>query len=289
MLLTTPCLGEYVSGAILVDETIRATASDGRPVPQVARDAGIIPGIKVDAGARPLAGSPDEQVTEGLDRLRERLWEYAQMGAQFTKWRAVIRIGEGIPTRRCVLSNAHALGRYAALAQEAGLVPIVEPEVLMAGAHSIGRDREVTAEVLHAVFDELALQDIFLEGIVLKPNMVTPGSDARASTSDDQIAEATLATLRRCVPAAVPGIAFLSGGMSGEESCRRLSPMAAQDNLPWQLSFSFGRALQYPAISIWSGSAHNVPAAQAALLHRTRMSNLARSGAYTREAEGAIA
>ena len=288
LLITTPGIGDYISGAILFDETFRQTASDGLSMINVVRDAGIIPGIKVDTGAKPLAGAPDETVTEGLDRLRERLEEYRQMGAAFTKWRAVIRIGPGLPTRRCIAANAHALGRYAALAQEARLAPIVEPEVLMNGDHNIRRCREVTGEVLRAVFEELAMQGVVLEGIILKPNMVTPGSEAPEQAPTAQIAESTLATLRRCVPAAVPGITFLSGGQSGEESCENLSLMAARDGLPWQLTFSFGRALQYPALGIWGGSPDNVPAAQAAFLHRVRMSSLARSGVYSREAEPAL-
>ena len=288
LLLTTPGLSEYVGGAILVDETLRATASDGRSMVDVARDAGILPGIKVDAGARALAGSSEENVTEGLDRLRERLAEYRDIGATFTKWRAVIKIGAGMPSRQCIEANAHALGRYAALAQEAGLVPIVEPELLMNGDHDIGRCQAATEEALREVFSQLARQGVALEGIVLKPNMVVPGSDGPAA-NDEQVAEATVATLRRCVPAAVPGIAFLSGGMTGEESCQRLSLMAARDHLPWHLSFSFGRALQYPAIAIWGGQPDNVAAAQAALLHRAKMSSLARSGAYNRQLEGAAA
>lgn len=288
LLITTPGISDYISGAILFDETFRQTASDGRSMISVVRDAGIIPGIKVDTGAKPLAGAPDETVTEGLDGLRERLEEYRQMGAAFTKWRAVIRIGSGLPTRRCIVANAHALGRYAALAQEAGLAPIVEPEVLSNGSHNIHRCREVTEEVLRAVFEELAMQGVLLEGIMLKPNLVTPGSEALEQAPAAQIAESTLATLRRCVPAAVPGVAFLSGGQSGEESCANLSLIAAHDGLPWQIGFSFGRALQYPALGIWGGSPDNVQAAQAALLHRARMSSLARSGVYSREAEHAL-
>jgi fructose-bisphosphate aldolase, class I len=288
LLIATPGIGDYISGAILFDETFRQTASNGRSMINVVRDAGIIPGIKVDTGATPLAGAPDETVTEGLDRLRERLEEYRQMGAAFTKWRAVIRIGPGLPTRRCIAANAHALGRYAALAQEAGLAPIVEPEVLMNGDHDIHRCREVTEGMLRAVFEELAMQGVLLEGIILKPNMVTPGSEAPEQAPATQIAESTLATLRRCVPAAVPGIAFLSGGQTGEESCENLSIMAARNGLPWQLAFSFGRALQYPALGIWGGSPDNVPAAQAAFLHRARMSSLARCGVYSRGSEHAL-
>lgn len=289
VLLTAPGLAEYVSGAILVDEIIRRAASGGRSMVQLTRDAGILPGIKVDGGAKPLAGAHGETVTEGLDGLRERLQEYRQMGAVFTKWRAVIRIGQGLPSRRCVEANAHALARYAALAQEAGLAPIVEPEVLMDGDHDIGRCQEATEAVLRQVFAQLVRQGVALEGMVLKPNMVTAGSGAPQQASHEQIADATVATLRRCVPAAVPGIAFLSGGQTGEECCSRLGLMAARDDLPWQLTFSFGRALQSPALAFWGGSEQNTAAAQAALLHRARMSSLARAGVYTREAEGAAA
>ena len=288
LLIRTPRISDYISGVILFDETFRQTASDGGPITEVLRDGGIIPGIKVDTGAKPLAGAPGESVTEGLDGLRDRLAAYRDMGAGFTKWRAVIRIGPGLPSRRCIAANAHALGRYAALAQEAGLVPIVEPEVLMNGDHDIHRCREVTEEVLRAVFSELALMGVLLEGVVLKPNMVKPGSDAAEGASAREIAEFTLGTLRRCVPPAVPGIAFLSGGQTGEESCENLSHIAARDDLPWQLSFSFGRALQYPALGIWGGSPDNVPAAQSAFVHRARMSSLARSGVYSRDAEHAL-
>jgi fructose-bisphosphate aldolase class I len=289
MLITTPGASEYISGAILYDETLRQSTADGRPIPDVLRNTGIIPGIKVDTGAKPMAGAPGETVTEGLDGLRDRLAEYRQIGVRFTKWRAVIRIGEGLPTERSVAANAHALGRYAALAQEARLVPIVEPEVLMNGDHDIDRCQAVTEDVLRAVFSELALMCVQLEGIVLKPNMVTPGSDCVTHASATEIAEATLATLRRCVPAAVPGIAFLSGGQTGEESCANLNAMVRLGDAPWQLSYSFGRALQFPALGIWNGSTANVPAAQAAFLHRARMSSLARSGVYSAESEHAMA
>jgi len=287
MLVTSPGIGQYISAAILVDETIRQVTSDGRTFVDALRAAGIIPGIKVDGGARPLAKAPGESVTEGLDRLRERLNEYRETGARFTKWRAVLRIAQGMPSRYCVQTNAHALGRYAALAQEAGLVPIVEPEVLMDGEHDIRRCQEVTEEVLLAVFDELATQRCLLEGMVLKPNMVVPGTECRVQANASEIAGLTLSTLRRCVPAAVPGIAFLSGGQTGEEACANLNAMASRGPHPWELSFSFGRALQYPALPIWSGQAANVPAAQTAFLHRARMSSLARSGVYSQEMESA--
>jgi fructose-bisphosphate aldolase class I len=286
MFLSTAGAGEHISGAILFDETIRQNAVDGTPITRLLDRAGVLPGIKVDRGAKPLANAPGETVTEGLDGLRERLDEYRAMGARFAKWRAVIRIRGGIPTRRCIESNAHALGRYTALAQEAGLVPIVEPEVLMEGDFDIERDQEVTEAVLSCVFDELRAQGILLEGTILKPNMVTSGSGCPVQSNAEDVAQRTLTTLRRCVPAAVPGITFLSGGMSGEQACENLSAMNATGNLPWALSFSFGRALQHPALEIWSGDAANVPAAQTAFLHRARMSSLAARGAYSPEVEG---
>jgi fructose-bisphosphate aldolase class I len=288
MLVTTPGVSEYISAAILFDETIRQRASDGRPFIDGLTAEGIIPGIKVDTGARPLAKAPGETVTEGLDRLGERLREYSEMGARFSKWRAVIRIGPALPSRHCIRTNAHALGRYAGLAQEAGLVPIVEPEVLINGDHDILRCQEVTEQVLLAVFDELSAQRCLLEAIILKPNMVTNGSDFRGQTDAAEVAEQTLTTLRRCVPAAVPGIAFLSGGQTGEEACANLNAMAARGPLPWDLSFSFGRALQYPALQIWGGEPANVPAAQQAFLHRARMSSLARAGKYSGDWERAL-
>jgi fructose-bisphosphate aldolase class I len=285
MLLRAPGLSEYISAAILVDETIRQSAADGRPMARLAEEAGIIPGIKVDAGFRPLARAPAEVVTEGLDGLRERLAEYREMGACFSKWRAVIRIGEGTPSRYCIEANAHAMARYAALAQEAGLTPIVEPEVLMGGDHDIRRCQEATEAVLCSVFDQLVFQRCLLEGLILKPNMVTAGEKCPQQADPAEIARATVETLRRCVPAAVPGIAFLSGGQTGEEACRNLNAMACLGPHPWELSFSFGRALQYPALEIWGGKEANVPEAQSALLHRARMSSLARSGRYSPEAE----
>jgi fructose-bisphosphate aldolase class I len=281
MLITTPGVAEYVSGAILFDETIRQNAADGRPIADVLNGQGIITGIKVDTGARPLAGAPGETVTEGLDGLAGRLAEYREIGARFTKWRAVIRIGPGMPSRRCIEANAHALARYAVLAQEAGLVPIVEPEVLMDGDHDIRRCQEVTEEVLNNVFDQLFRQRCLLEGIVLKPNMVIPGSGCPVQAETREIAELTVQTLRRCVPAAVPGVAFLSGGQTGDEACTNLNAMNGGESQPWELTYSFGRALQYPALEIWRGNAANVPAAQSAFLHRARMSGLARSGRYS--------
>jgi fructose-bisphosphate aldolase class I len=281
MLFTTPGIDDYISAVILFDETIRQSDADGRRFVDVLNTAGIIPGIKVDTGAKPLAGAPEETVTEGLDGLRERLNEYREMGARFTKWRAVMRIGPGIPSRYCIETNAHALGRYAALAQEADLVPIVEPEVIWNGEHDIHRCREVTENVLHSVFEQLASQRCFLEGTILKPNMITSGHECPAQADTDEIAELTLKTLRSCVPAAVPGIAFLSGGQSSEEACQRLSAMASNDLLPWQLTFSFGRALQRSALQTWGGNPANVPAARSAFLHRARMTSMARMGKYS--------
>jgi fructose-bisphosphate aldolase class I len=287
MLFTTPGIGEYVSAVIMYDETIRQSDADGTRFVDLLNAADIIPGIKVDTGAKPLAKAPGETVTEGLDGLRERLKEYGEMGARFTKWRAVISIGPGIPSRYCIETNAHALGRYAALAQEAGLVPIVEPEVIWNGEHDIHRCREVTEDVLNSVFEQLTLQLCFLEGIILKPNMITSGRDCPAHADTDEIAELTLRTLRSRVPAAVPGIAFLSGGQSGEEACERLGAMASESLLPWELSFSFGRALQRPALQIWGGNSANVPAARSAFLHRARMASMARGGRYSRNMEKA--
>jgi fructose-bisphosphate aldolase class I len=287
MLVTTPGVGEYISAAILFDETIRQKMTNGRPFVDALTAGSIIAGIKVDTGARPLAKAPGETVTEGLDRLRERLKEYSEMGARFTKWRAVIRIGPGLPSGYCIQTNAHALGRYANLAQETGLVPIVEPEVLMHGDHDIQRSQEVTEEVLLALFDELSAQRCLLEGIILKPNMVIPGSDSRTQADTTEVAKHTLATLRHCVPASVPGIAFLSGGQTGEDACAKLNAMASHGPLPWELTFSFGRALQYPALQIWGGEAANVLAAQAAFLHRARMGSLARAGMYSEDRERA--
>jgi len=278
MMFRAPGIGEYVSGAILYDETIRQDAADGSRIVDVLKEAGILPGIKVDTGAKPLVGAAGETITEGLDGLRSRLAAYREIGARFTKWRAVLRVSDEMPSRYCIETNAHALGRYAALAQEAGLVPIVEPEVLMDGAHDIERCREITSEVLRTTFEELSAQRVMLEGIVLKPNMVIAGSDCSRQATSDEIAEMTLATLREFVPANVPGIAFLSGGQTGEEACTNLNAMVRAGELPWELTYSFGRALQYPGLEIWGGS-HSADA-QAALLHRARMSSQARSGGY---------
>jgi fructose-bisphosphate aldolase class I len=288
MLLTTPGVSEYISAAILFDETIRQKASDGRAFVDVLIANGIIPGIKVDTGAKPLAKASGETVTEGLDGLRERLKEYSEMGARFSKWRAVIRIGPGLPSRHCIRTNAHALGRYAGLAQETGLVPIVEPEVLIEGDHDIVRCQEVTEEVLMGVFGELSAQRCLLEAIILKPNMVTHASDFRVRADAAEVADQTLTTLRRCVPTAVPGIAFLSGGQTGEEACANLNAIVARGPLPWDVTFSFARALQHPALQIWGGEAANAPVAQRAFLHRAQMSSLASAARYSEDMERAL-
>lgn len=289
MLFTTPGIETHISGVILFDETLRQSTDDGTPFPQSLARRGIIPGIKVDAGAKPLAGSPDERVTEGLDGLRERLAEYRELGARFTKWRAVIAIAPGLPTDRALRVNAHALGRFAALSQEAGLVPIVEPEVLMDGEHTIERSFEVTARMLHAVFHELDAQGVRLEESLLKPNMVLPGYACREQVSHEQVAEWTLRCFRRHVPAAVPGIVFLSGGQSDEDASANLNALNSISRQPWELSFSYGRALQAAALKAWAGRAENVPAAQKALAHRAAMNGAARSGSYSTELESARA
>ena len=282
MIVTTPGLGESIGGAILYDETIRQRTNAGLPFPQALQQAGIVPGIKVDAGSKPLAGFPDEEVTEGLDGLRARLAEYAGMGARFAKWRAVIRIGDGTPTHGGLLANAHALARYAALCQEAALVPIVEPEVLMDGDHTLQRCRDVTEETLHVVFAQLHALRVRLEGMLLKPNMVLPGADCADQSDTASIAAATVETLLRCVPAAVPGVAFLSGGQSAELASERLNAMNATygSRLPWALTFSFARAIQQPAMETWRGNPANVPAAQQALAHRAACNRAARRGRY---------
>nr|WP_309697557.1 class I fructose-bisphosphate aldolase [Armatimonas sp.] len=286
LLVTTPGLASCISGAILYDETIRQTLKDGTPFAKALSEAGIIPGIKVDTGAKELAGHSGEKITEGLDGLRERLGEYAQRGARFAKWRAVIAIGDGIPSQACIEANAHALARYAALCQEEGLVPIVEPEVLMEGTHSLERTGAVTEEVLRVVFRHLDEQGVLLEGMLLKPNMVLSGSSFPAQESVKEVADATVRCLLRAVPAAVPGIVFLSGGQSGELASAHLNAMNTRNaqlpsRLPWALSFSFGRALQQPAMAIWGGQEANVEAAQQALLHRATCNQAARRGQYS--------
>jgi fructose-bisphosphate aldolase class I len=307
LIVTTPGLGECISGAILYDETIRQQKRDGTPFLKVLTDAGIIPGIKVDTGAKDLAAHPGEKITEGLDGLRDRLKEYLQMGARFAKWRAVIAIGDGIPSRSCIEANAHALARYATLCQEVGLVPVVEPEVLMDGGHTLERCGEVTEDVLRTVFHQLNSQRVMLEGMILKPNMVLPGltcplpeevkevavgeqqyqvrlTDRKQDELEDvqEVADATVRCLLRAVPAAVPGIAFLSGGQSAELASARLNAMNVRFKLrlPWALAFSFARAIQQPALEIWQGKEAHVSAAQQALVHRARCNRAARRGEY---------
>jgi fructose-bisphosphate aldolase class I len=287
MILTTPGLGDSISGAILYDETIRQSAENGTPLIKISENAGIIPGIKVDAGAKELAGHPQEQVTEGLDGLRERLKEYSELGARFAKWRAVITIGDGIPSRACISANAHALARYAALCQEAGIVPVVEPEILMDGEHTIEQCYKVTEEVLREVFHQLAVQGVLLEGMLLKPSMVLPGLLCPKQNSIDEVADATVKCLLRTVPAAVPGVMFLSGGQSSELASARLNAMNAKykSKLPWALSFSFARAIQQPALEIWQGKEANVTNAQKALNHRAKCNLAAAGGKYTEAME----
>ena len=285
ILFTTEGIGEFVSGVILFDETIRERAADGTTFPEVLRDQGLIAGIKVDKGTTPLAGFPDELVTDGLDGLRSRLEEYRTVGARFAKWRAVISIGDGRPTTTCVEANAHALARYAALSQEAGLVPIVEPEVLMDGAHSLERCAEVTAATLRAVYEHLGRHRVILEASLLKPNMVLSGKDCPVQAGLDEVADATIAVLRETVPAAAPGIVFLSGGQSEEDATVRLDAMNRRDPQPWELSFSFGRALQAPVLRAWAGNEANHDVAQAAFLHRAAMNGAARNGSYRPDME----
>lgn len=308
LIVTAPGLGESISGVILYDETIRQQKKDGTPFVKVITDAGIIPGIKVDAGAKDLAGHPGEKITEGLDGLRDRLAEYSKMGARFAKWRAVIAVGDGIPSGGCIEANAQALARYAALCQEAGLVPIVEPEVLMDGEHTLERCGEVTEELLRTVFNQLYTQRVMLEGMILKPNMVLPGltcprqEEVKEVAAGEQqyqvrlidrpqdevedvseVADATVRCLLRAVPAAVPGIAFLSGGQSAELASARLNAMNARfkSRLPWALAFSFARAIQQPALEIWRGEEAHVMAAQKALYHRAKCNRAARRGEYS--------
>jgi fructose-bisphosphate aldolase class I len=287
MIITTPGLGECISGLILYDETIRQKKKDGTLFIKAITDLGIIPGIKVDTGAKDMAGHPGEKITEGLDGLRDRLREYFQMGARFAKWRAVITIGNGIPSRGCIEANANALARYAGLCQEAGLVPIVEPEVLMTGGHTLEHCFEVTEEVLRTVFKQLYLQRVTLEGMILKPNMVLPGLACPKQETVEEVADITVECLLRAVPAAVPGIAFLSGGQSGELASARLNAMNVRfkSRLPWALAFSFARAIQQPALEIWRGKETNVSAAQQALYHRANCNRAARHGKYNDDIE----
>jgi len=289
MLFTSPDAAQFISGVIMHDETIRQTSAAGIPFARVLSSQGIIPGIKVDSGAKPLAGSIDETVTEGLDGLRDRLAEYRTMGARFAKWRAVIRVSDELPSDTCVRVNAHALGRYAALCQEGGLVPIVEPEVLMDGSHTIARCEEVTGAVLQAVFRALFEQRVSLEGMLLKPSMVIPGKKSTAQASVAEVATATLRCLRRHVPAAVPGIVFLSGGQSDRMATAHLDAINRLPGpKPWRISFSYGRALQDPALAAWHGRSENVEAAQQALSRRARCNGAASVGRYTKEMEAAM-
>jgi fructose-bisphosphate aldolase, class I len=287
LLFTTVGAGEFISGVILFDETIRQRTADGTPFPEALRAQGIIPGIKVDKGAKPLAGFDGEKITEGLDGLRDRLTEYRDLGARFTKWRAVITIGDGIPTQGCIDANAEALARFAALSQEAGLVPIVEPEVLMDGDHTIERCFEVTAATLAGVFAALRRHRVRLDGMLLKPNMVLSGSDCPEQASVQAVAEATVRCLRDTVPASVPGIVFLSGGQSDELATAHLDAMNRLAPQPWQLSFSYGRALQAPALKAWKGDPANGPAGQQAFYHRAKLNSAARYGSYRKEMESA--
>jgi fructose-bisphosphate aldolase, class I len=289
MLFTTPGIGDHISGVILFDETIRQSTKDGVPFTKVLQDAGVIPGIKVDKGAKPLARAADEKVTEGLDGLRERLEDYRGLGARFTKWRAVIEIDDDRPSAYCIHVNAHALARYAALSQEAGLVPIVEPEVLMDGGHTIQRCYEVTEATLEAVFNELFSQRVVYEGMLLKPNMVISGKECSEQADPEEVAKATIRCFRSVVPAAVPGIVFLSGGQSDEDATANLNAINATGPHPWQLSFSYGRALQAPSLKAWRGDEANVQAGQDALAHRARMNGAARDGSYTPAMEKELA
>ncbi|MFP5351620.1 MAG: class I fructose-bisphosphate aldolase [Actinomycetota bacterium] len=288
-MFTTPGIEDYISGVILFDETIRQSASNGTPFAEFLKSRGIIPGIKVDKGAKDLANFPGEKVTEGLDGLRGRLEEYYGMGARFTKWRAVIDIGEGIPTEFALHANAHALARYAALSQEAGLVPIVEPEVLMDGGHDIDRCDEVTRDTLKALFTELDLHRVDLPGLLLKTNMVISGKKNDNRADVQEVAEKTVAALKDSVPADVPGIVFLSGGQSDEEATAHLDAMNKIGGFPWELSFSYGRALQAPSLAAWKGEPANVEAGQKALFHRAKLNGAARSGSYSSDMENEAA
>lgn len=289
MLFTTAGAEEYIGGVILFEETLGQATADGTPFAKLLADKGIVPGIKVDKGAKPLAGFPGEKVTEGLDGLRDRLADFYKRGARFAKWRAVIDIDEsaGIPSRFCIEANAHALARYAALCQEADIVPIVEPEVLMDGAHSIDTCARVTEETLVALYQQLAAHRVALEGTLLKPNMVISGKKCKTQADVDAVAAATVEVLRRTVPSAVPGIVFLSGGQSAEEATAHLNAMNAMGQHPWELSFSYGRALQQPPLQAWSGRKENIEAGKAAFYKRARLNGLARSGDYRADMEKA--
>jgi len=282
MIVTTPGFGKYISGAILYDETIYQATKDGKLFIDILKEAGIVPGIKFDEGTMDLAGFPGEKITMGLDGLKDRLAKYYELGARFAKWRAVITIGSVIPTRGCIEANMHALARYAAMCQEAGIVPIVEPEVLMDGAHNLKKCFDVTQKVQHVLFDQLFAQNVNLQGVILKPNMVLPGSSSPKQADIDTVAEATVTCLLESVPAAVPGIAFLSGGQSPETATAHLNAMHVKyrGKLPWALTFSFARAIQQPALDVWKGKDENVKAAQQLLLKRASLDDAARRGQY---------
>ena len=286
-LLSTPGIEEYISGVILYDETIRQSADDGTPFPKMLESKGILPGIKVDTGSKPLANKAGEQVTEGLDGLRDRIEEYVGLGAKFAKWRAVIVIADGLPSDYAIGCNAHALARYGALCQEGGLVPIIEPEVLMDGDNDIDACYEATLRTHRRVFSELAAQQIDLEGMILKPNMVISGKGSSTQASAEEVAERTLHLLYRTVPAAVPGIAFLSGGQSAEVATEHLDLMNKQGPHPWQLTFSYGRALQDDALKTWKGASDNVGEAQKVASHRAKLTSAAATGSYSRDMEAA--
>ena len=285
ILFTTDGLSEHIGGVILYDETVGQRDRDGTPFPDLLQRRGIVPGIKVDGGTRPLAGFPGEVATQGLDGLRERLDDYALLGLRFAKWRAVIRVGDGLPTDACVEANAHELARYASLSQEAGLTPIVEPEVLMDGQHDLETCAEVTERVLREVYAQLGRQRVALEATLLKPNMVLPGTESGSTATDAQIARATVEVLRRTVPAAVPGVLLLSGGQSDEQATARLDAINRLGAQPWKLSFSFGRALQAPVLHAWAGDEAHRQAAQDALLKRARLNGAARQGRYDAQLE----
>jgi fructose-bisphosphate aldolase class I len=287
LLFATEGAEDYISGVILYDETIRQSAADGTPFPKLLESKGVIPGIKVDMGAKPLALTDDETITEGLDGLRERLAEYRELGARFAKWRATYSIDANKPSEYCVWTNAHALARYAALCQEAGIVPIVEPEVLQDGTHTLEQSAKATGRVLQALYTELHDQRVDFKGTLLKPNMVLSGYEASDRAGVDEVAEATLEVFYKHVPAAVPGIVFLSGGQTDEDATAHLNAMNARGPHPWQLSFSYGRALQAPALRAWGGKPENVEAAQRAYYHRAKMNGAARTGVYAPEMETA--
>ncbi len=287
LLLTTPGIEAFLSGVILFDETIRQSAEGGTPLPEVLSDKGVIPGIKVDKGAKPLAGFEGEKVTEGLDGLRERLAEYHELGARFAKWRAVIAIGEGMPTTACIEANAHALARYAALCQEADIVPIVEPEVLIDGDHTIEQCRQASAETWHQLFTQMHRQDVLLEGALLKASMVLSGKSCPEQASVEEVAEETVSLARELVPAAVPGIVFLSGGQSPVRATQHLDAMNRLGEQPWKLGFSYARALQEPVMQAWRGERANVEAAQQALYQRAKLNSEAMLGRYSSDMEPA--